>query len=442
MVQELGLAQPAHLSTNGLNIARVEALLAAGEAKRARLMAMALAGQHSGSGELQLLLSFACLGVPGASEDAVRHARGALALAGQPGGPSEAKAQLALGAALDASTAPGAGLPNKEAQRAQQEALRALEAAVALAPDDPAALYSLGLMQAEAGQLQPALQHARPALPWALAALVLSAQRRGALAADAAVAGLEAPGRHAALLQRVLGRILLHQGDVEAGLAAVAAALAMLQGRGAAASPAEGGPGTQAASQGNKGAEAGAAARAWCELGGAYLGAGRPDDACFCLCGARAADAWSPPVHALGAQLAAAAGDLPAARAGLEAALAMDAAYTPAAVALGRLLRQPGAAQDLTLAAAHLAGALRVRPDSAMAWSELGHVRLAQQRVEDAESSAVGGAWLLSGHRAWVACLVAVPVAVWWMLFLVLYPRAWREYVSSLPADQLEGREV
>ena len=28
-------------------------------------------------------------------------------------------------------------------------------------------------------------------------------------------------------------------------------------------------------------------------------------------------------------------------------------------------------------------------------------------------SSAVGGAWLLSGHRVWVACLVALPVAAW-----------------------------
>ena len=99
-------------------------------------------------------------------------------------------------------------------------------------------------------------------------------------------------------------------------------------------------------------------------------------------------------------------------------------------------------------------------------------------------SSAVGGAWLLSGHRVWVACLVAVPVAAWcavaseanqfvlahrraclelsctnskelwllaltlsplafcrWSLFLGLYPRAWREYVASLPAEQAEGSE-
>ena len=61
-------------------------------------------------------------------------------------------------------------------------------------------------------------------------------------------------------------------------------------------------------------------------------------------------------------------GDLLAAREGLEAALAIDAAHATAGVALGRLLRQPGASQDLALAAAHIAGALRVRPDCAEAW--------------------------------------------------------------------------
>ena len=67
-------------------------------------------------------------------------------------------------------------------------------------------------------------------------------------------------------------------------------------------------------------------------------------------------------------------GNLPAARAALEAALAVDAAYVPAALGLARLLRQPGAAQDLTLAAAHVAGALRVQPDSATAWCSPDHL--------------------------------------------------------------------
>ena len=238
------LACPSVLMSNLVYVLFTQALLAAGEAKRARLMAQALASQCPSNGQLQLLLSSACLGIPGATDDAVRHARqphlpsvwcwklfssqvpsclgairvlkyaaqrcsllskacaegskgsclslnhwqgraslacrarqraqpgarrgdiqallsqrfhclsssasvggsrAALETAGQPGGPSEAAAQLALGAALGASAAPGLGLP--AAAAAQREALVALQAAVALAPDDPAELYSLGLMQ-------------------------------------------------------------------------------------------------------------------------------------------------------------------------------------------------------------------------------------------------------------------------------------------------------
>lgn len=88
------------------------------------------------------MLSYCSLSVP-----VVSGSRAALETAGQRGGPSEAAAQLALGAALSASAAPGLGLPAAAAAAAQREALAALQAAVALAPDDPSALYSLGLMQ-------------------------------------------------------------------------------------------------------------------------------------------------------------------------------------------------------------------------------------------------------------------------------------------------------
>ena len=53
-----------------------------------------------------------------------------------------------LGKALSACAAPGAGLPATEVAGLRQEALQALKAAVALAPRDPATLYSLALLQA------------------------------------------------------------------------------------------------------------------------------------------------------------------------------------------------------------------------------------------------------------------------------------------------------
>ncbi len=123
---------------------------------------------------------------------------------------------------------------------ARQGAAR-LQSLQQVSPGAPAAPRA----QAEAGRLGPALAHARRAvaacagsdgdgeaapgapaeahpgraragsgaLPWALVALVLSAERRAGLAAAAAGAALEAgPGRHAALLQRIRGRLLLRAG--------------------------------------------------------------------------------------------------------------------------------------------------------------------------------------------------------------------------------------
>ena len=46
-----------------------------------------------------------------------------------------------------------------------------------------------------------------------------------------------------------------------------------------------------------------ALARAWSELGDAFLVAGQPGDARYCLRGARAAHAWSPALYMLGAHL-------------------------------------------------------------------------------------------------------------------------------------------
>jgi hypothetical protein len=38
----------------------------------------------------------------------------------------------------------------------------------------------------------------------------------------------------------------------------------------------------------------------------------------------------------------------------------------------------------------------------------------------------VASSWLLL-HTVWVSVLVALPIGAWWLLFLVLWPRAMRE---------------
>jgi len=42
----------------------------------------------------------------------------------------------------------------------------------------------------------------------------------------------------------------------------------------------------------------------------------------------------------------------------------------------------------------------------------------------------VGGTWLLA-RSPWVTLLVAVPVAAWWWVFLILWPRAAAAYLRS-----------
>lgn len=50
-------------------------------------------------------------------------------------------------------------------------------------------------------------------------------------------------------------------------------------------------------------------------------------------------------------------------------------------------------------------------------------------------ASAVAAAWKLSGESTLVSLVVAIPVAIWWYLFLGVMPQAYREYVDSLPSQ-------
>ncbi|MEL6496770.1 MAG: DUF6737 family protein [Cyanobacteria bacterium J06623_7] len=44
--------------------------------------------------------------------------------------------------------------------------------------------------------------------------------------------------------------------------------------------------------------------------------------------------------------------------------------------------------------------------------------------------SAITVSWLLL-HNIWISLAVLLPVAVWWVYFLVIYPKAFAEYVAS-----------
>lgn len=53
----------------------------------------------------------------------------------------------------------------------------------------------------------------------------------------------------------------------------------------------------------------------------------------------------------------------------------------------------------------------------------------------------VAASWLIL-HRVWVSVLVAVPIGGWWVLFLVLWPRAMRESMPLDSSDQTSESSV
>ena len=42
----------------------------------------------------------------------------------------------------------------------------------------------------------------------------------------------------------------------------------------------------------------------------------------------------------------------------------------------------------------------------------------------------VTGSWLLL-HNFWISLAVSLPIIAWWTYFLILYPKAFAEYVAS-----------
>ncbi len=45
-------------------------------------------------------------------------------------------------------------------------------------------------------------------------------------------------------------------------------------------------------------------------------------------------------------------------------------------------------------------------------------------------SMMIGSSWLLF-HRVWLSLLVSAPIVIWWIYFLILWPRLMREGMES-----------
>ena len=45
----------------------------------------------------------------------------------------------------------------------------------------------------------------------------------------------------------------------------------------------------------------------------------------------------------------------------------------------------------------------------------------------------VAGSWLIL-HNVWLTTAISLPIVAWWVYFLILYPKAFAEYVMSQPS--------
>ena len=50
-------------------------------------------------------------------------------------------------------------------------------------------------------------------------------------------------------------------------------------------------------------------------------------------------------------------------------------------------------------------------------------------------SAIVAGSWLIL-HSIWLTVAVSLPIIAWWVYFLILYPKAFAQYVMSQQPDR------
>ena len=47
--------------------------------------------------------------------------------------------------------------------------------------------------------------------------------------------------------------------------------------------------------------------------------------------------------------------------------------------------------------------------------------------------SAIAGSWLVL-HNLWITIAISLPIIAWWVYFLILYPKAFADYVKTQQA--------
>ncbi|KAA6422731.1 MAG: hypothetical protein FRX49_07266 [Trebouxia sp. A1-2] len=295
--------------------AQAQAMLAAGQAARASLcLKVLLEGSLDQQKPDILVLLFLVksgftTGTVASLQGALGHARQAVAAVRDKSPIGQGRANMALGVVLG-QLASVPGLPQKDRADYHDEALLALQQAVACDPADVDILYNLALVQAEGRQLPAAETNCRAALKasggchppsWALLALVLSARQHITAALAVAAAALEEAGpAYEGLLLKIKGFTLdifspldvarLHVADEEAaaGLQSLAHLMARVQ-RAAAHAHRQGDDRLQTLRSHES--------DLWLELARTFLALQQTGDARYCVQQAKSRAPGSPATH-------------------------------------------------------------------------------------------------------------------------------------------------
>ncbi|KAL3145534.1 hypothetical protein ABBQ32_003359 [Trebouxia sp. C0010 RCD-2024] len=400
----LGLAKQherlAHaLSQTGINEknqpseyrAKAQALLAAGQPAKASLCLRVLleSSLEAHKQDALVLLFLVKAGFQTGSisslQTALTHARQAVQAVKSKAPIGQGRANMALGVVLG-QLASMPGVPQRDRADYHDEAVLALQQAVACDPMDVNILYNLALVQAEARQLAAAETNCKAALKasggvhppsWALLALLLSARQQTPAALAVATAAVQEAGpAYERLLLKIKARLHVADGAAAEGLQSLAHLMARVQ-RAAAHTPPQGCTPLQTLRAHES--------DLWLELARSFLALQQIGDAEYCVQQAKSCTPCSPAAHHMEGRVLQEDGNLEAAIRSLQMALSIDVHYAKASLLLGVLYRQRGRPHDLTLAQGYLSDGLSYEPGRHVGWYNLGLVYKAQHRPEEAE---------------------------------------------------------
>ncbi|KAI4381219.1 hypothetical protein MLD38_007314 [Melastoma candidum] len=274
---------------------------------------------------------------------------------------------------------------DSERSRLQSEALKSLEAALALEPHNSDLMFELGVQYAEQRNLSAALRSAEQFIDktggsvmkgWRLLALILSAQQRFSEAGVVTEAALDATAKwEQAPILRLKAKMKISQSLPLEAIETYRYLLALVQAQRKTFGPVR----SVAQAEDDKDNEF----EVWHGLASVYSGLSLWKDAEICLAKARESKQFS--VEALRAEgiMLERRGEILEALVAYTDALLLEPSYVPCKVLIGAILQKMGRS-SLPVARGLLSDALRIDPTNVMAWYHLGLVHKDDGRLADA----------------------------------------------------------